>query len=492
MRVLRDDPGVVLHIEHELGELAAGLAAIRLHVAVLFAELGCGAVYGHADDLAARDRAHGTGGVLDALAGVAHPGEVLKRNDAEVRVEVLLGHAQVRAAGRHGARVVRQDVHEFLGILVEHGAEVVRGANAAGSGELCLELDGALGSLDRVDDGVVGGHAVCAVDDVVVGVQVHLRVVLARDREVEVPAVEALEAAFDQSVVRLVGRRNGARHADEVRQEVVLVGLVEQDHAVVLGDEQVGPCHVDGVEHRADVERIPFDRFDGGELGREGQALVGAGAGDPLALAVEHLALVRVGLHEAARDVAVGDGEEVVLVDVGAEDFLVPDRLGLVDRLRSGEVGLAAGVRAGLGGVAELADLAVVLLLVEDAPCDRLVLAAGEHAAREADRLERAVGGSAPAVVAGGLRGARAGEAVQAAVVVVEDAVRHEDVVVGVRLLVVGDVDALAGEDADGVSGGQQTVVRQCRLVPNHRRDRLSHSCLLCRSLFSCRRVRRQ
>ena len=312
-------------------------------------------------------------------------------------------------------------------------------------------------------------------DDVVVGVQVHLREVLGRDAEVEVPTVEALEATLDQSVVRLVGGRGRAGNADEVGQQVVLVRLVEQDDAVVLRDEQVGPRDVDGVQHGADVQAVPLDRLDGGELGLVGHALVGTGGCDPLALAVEHRAFLGVGLHEAARDMAVGDGEEVVLVDMRAEDLGVPDLLRLVDRLGGGQVRLAAGIGGRLGRGAELADLAVVLLLIEDSPGDRLVLAGGEDAAREADALHRAVSRSAPAVAARDLGGAGTGQAVQTAVVVIEDAVGDQDVVVCVGILVVGDVYAFSGEDADGVTGGQKTVVRQGCLVPDLRRDRLCH-----------------
>lgn len=128
----------------------------------------------------------------------------------------------------------------------------------------------------------------------------------------------------------------------------------------------------------------------------------------------------------------------------------------------------------------------MVLLLVEHAPSDRLVLAGGEHAAGEANGLERTICRRTPTVATGDLGGAGAGEAVQTTVVVVEDAVGNEDVVVGVCLLVVGNVNALTGEDADRITGRQESIVLNRCLVPNHRRDRLSHDVSFSSSLLNC------
>lgn len=344
MRILRDDPSIVLDVKDKLGELAARLAAISLHRAILLAKLSGRTIDGHADDLTARDRADGTGGLTDALAGVALPREALDGGvgilrgtlrNAPVNVLLELGvrDAVVRDGGRHAERVVGDHVAELLRLVVEVGSDVVRGTSTSGLAQLVLELQDAIGGVDGVDDHVERGRAVRRVDDVVVGVEVHLRVILGGNREVEIPAIEPLEATLHEGVIRLLGGRNGTGHADQVGKQVILVCLVEQDDAVVLGDEEVGPRHVDGVEHRAHVEGVPFDRLDGGELGLERKALVGTRRSDPLAVAVKHRALVGVRLHEAAGDVAVGDGEEVVLVDVRTKDLLVPDGLGLVDRL---------------------------------------------------------------------------------------------------------------------------------------------------------------
>lgn len=499
MRVLRDYPCVMLDVEDKLGELAARLATVGLHRTIFLAKLGGRAIHGHADDLTARDRADGTSGLADALAGVALPREGVHGSSGiegsaggNAPVDVLLvcglGNAIVRHGGRHCEGIVRHDVAELLVGRVVVGADVVGGTGTSGFAQLVLELQHAVGSVDGVDDHVERCGAGGRMHDVVVGVEVHLGVVLGGNREVEVPAIEALEATLDEGIVCLLGSRHGAGNADEVGEQVVLVSLVEKDHAVVLGDEEVRPCDVDGVEQRTDVEAVPLDRLDGSELGREGKALVGTRRRDPLTVAVEHRALVGVRLHEAAGDVAVCDGEEVVLVDVGTKDLLVPDGLGLVDGLGSGHVSLSAGVGRGLALVSEVADVTLVLLLVEHAPCDRLVLARGEHAAGEANGLERAIRGSAPAVTTVGIEagvGCDVGESVQTTVVIVEDAVRHKDVVICIRLLVVGDVDALASEDADRIAGRQKSVVLDSCLVPNHRRDRLSHDVSFSSSLFT-------
>ena len=128
-----------------------------------------------------------------------------------------------------------------------------------------------------------------------------------------------------------------------------------------------------------------------------------------------------------------------------------------------------------MGSVAPFAHAARILLLVEDAECNRAVTRHRVHAGVETDILEHAVSGSAPTVAA---LGVSAVEAVQTTVIVIGDVVSDCHIPNTKSAAIVCDLGVgsqRALEEACGHTTRKQTIVVDA-LLPDLGGDNLCHS----------------
>ena len=501
MGQLLDYPSVVLDIHAALGELAARAALAGDHGTVLLGQLGSLAVHGNTDGLDAGNGAARTSrNIVREVAGHTNRQTIAstgsgprigsRRAVCGIDSRGAIGNRDRRThvvcLSRHAERVVGDDFLEDAVGCIPNRLHIVRAVHAVGVDKLEHEL---LVAVCVVVDGahvlIVCSLAIRGVHDIQVGIDVQARPIAGRDLEVELPAHQLREGAvLDVGVGSLGCWYTGARQG---LQELQFVHRVDHDDAVVLRDEQVVPRDLDRLEQQRDIAVVPFDAMDRRKARRDSLTLDGAGLCNPGAIVAEDLVGVR--LDPATGDVAVHDSPQVVLVDIGTEDLLLPQVACLGDQGGSLHQGVAMCADVARGSRAPLADRAAVLHLVEDAEGDGTMTAHGVDTGLEADVLEDAVSRGAPTIAAIGIEAGCADDvamAIQAAVIVVGDVVGTLDVPDARCIDVVGDglVHArdVTGEEADGISAGQQAVIVKT-LYPIFRCNYLSHSFLLLSNL---------